>query len=163
MTRDNLKAAFAGDAWAHLRGLAFGEVAEGENRPDRVRLFRPTASRPAGPRHSHFRQRGPVRAPLDNVQEAIDGGACGVAEMGAAYHAVAALPKEKGKVGSAHAPAAEQVHAGLFTRARKSALAEENAQVGKVHGCAVSGHTVAGKAPERRPICQAPRAKGNVS
>jgi len=101
-----------------------------------------------------------VRTSPDNLAEAIAGETFEVDEMYPAYHAVAELQGEKGAIRSTHyALEAEKVHAAMYANARESALAEKDIAVGKIQICTVCGYTVEGEAPERCPICQAPRAK----
>lgn len=163
MTEDNLRAAFAGEAQAHMRYLVFAEVAEGEKRPNLARLFRAIAYAEEVHATNHLRELGLVRTSPDNLQEAIAGETFEVTEMYPAYHAVAEIQGEKGAVRSTHyALEAERIHAAMYATARESALAGKDVKVGKVSVCAVCGHTVEGEAPERCPICQAPRAKFKV-
>jgi rubrerythrin len=160
MTEDNLKTAFAGESQAHMRYLIFAEVAEEEKRPNLARLFRAIAYAEQVHATNHLREVGLVRASPDNLAEAIAGETFEVEEMYPAYHAVAELQGEKGAVRSTHyALEAEKIHAGMYTKARESVLAGQDVPLGRVHVCAMCGHTVEGEAPERCPICQAPRAK----
>ncbi len=160
MTEANLKDAFAGESQAHMKYLIFAEVAAEEGRPNLARLFRAIAYAEQVHATNHLRELGLVRTSPDNLAEAIAGETFEVEEMYPAYHTVAELQGEKGALRSTHyALEAEKIHAAMYTRARESALAGKDAQVGKVHVCAICGHTVEGEAPERCPICQAPRAK----
>jgi rubrerythrin len=160
MTEANLKDAFAGESQAHMKYLVFAEVADAEKRPNLARLFRAIAYAEQVHATNHLRELGLVRTSPDNLQEAIAGETFEVEEMYPAYHAVAELQGEKGAVRSAHyALEAEKIHAAMYATAREWALAGEDAKIGKVHVCAVCGHTVEDTAPERCPICQAPRAK----
>lgn len=160
MTEANLKDAFAGESQAHMRYLIFAEVAEEEKRPNLARLFRAIAYAEQVHATNHLRELGLVRTSPDNLQEAIGGETFEVGEMYPAYHAVAELQGEKGAMRSTHyALEAEKIHAAMYAKARESALAGKDVQVGRIQICAVCGHTVEGEAPERCPICQAPRAK----
>jgi len=160
MTEANLKDAFAGESQAHMRYLIFAEVAEEEKRPNLARLFRAIAYAEQVHATNHLRELGLVRTSPDNLAEAIAGETFEVDEMYPAYHAVAELQGEKGAIRSTHyALEAEKVHAAMYANARESALAEKDIAVGKIQICTVCGYTVEGEAPERCPICQAPRAK----
>lgn len=160
MTESNLKDAFSGESQAHMRYLIFAEVAEEEKRPNLARLFRAIAYAEQVHATNHLRELGMVRTSPDNLTEAIGGETFEVGEMYPAYHAVAELQGEKGAMRSTHyALKAEKIHASMYTRARESALAGTDITVGKIQICRVCGHTVEGEAPERCPICQAPRAK----
>lgn len=158
MTEANLRDAFAGESQAHMRYLVFAEVAEGERRPNLARLFRAIAYAEQVHATNHLRELGLVRTSPDNLATAIAGETYEVEEMYPAYHAVAELQGEKGAVRSTHyALEAERIHGAMYTKARESALAGKDVQVGKIQVCVVCGHTLEGEAPERCPICQAPR------
>lgn len=160
MTEANLKDAFAGESQAHMKYLVFAEVADAEKRPNLARLFRAIAYAEQVHATNHYRELGMIRTGPDNLAVAIAGETFEVDEMYPAYHTVAELQGEKGAVLSTHyALEAERIHAAMYTKARESALAGTDVQIGKVHVCAVCGHTVEDTAPERCPICQAPRAK----
>lgn len=160
MTEANLKDAFAGESQAHMRYLAFAEVADGEKRPNLARLFRAIAYAEQVHATNHLKELGMVRTSPDNLQEAIGGESFEVDEMYPAYHAVAELQGEKGAMRSMHyALEAEKIHAAMYTKARESALTGKDVQAGRIQICVVCGHTVEGEAPERCPICQAPQAK----
>jgi len=160
MTEANLKDAFAGESQAHMKYLVFAEAADAEKRPNVARLFRAIAYAEQVHATNHLRELGLIRTSPDNLQEAMAGETFEVDEMYPAYHAVAELQREKGAVRSTHyALEAERIHAAMYAQARERALVGEDLKIGKVHVCAVCGHTVEDHAPERCPICQTPRAK----
>jgi len=160
MTEGNLGDAFAGESQAHMRYLIFAEVADGENRPNLARLFRAIAYAEQVHATNHLRELGLVRTTPDNLGEAFAGETFEVDEMYPAYLKVAELQGEKGAVRSTrYALEAEKIHAAMYTKARESALAGQDVKLAKIHICAVCGHTAEGVAPERCPVCQAPRDK----
>ncbi|MBC7093558.1 rubrerythrin family protein, partial [Candidatus Bipolaricaulota bacterium] len=125
-----------------------------------ARLFRAIAYAEQVHATNHYRELGMVRASPDNLQVAIDGETFEVDEMYPAYNTVAEFQGEKGAVRSTHfALEAEKIHAAMYAKARQSALTGKDVQVGKVQICAVCGYTAEGEAPERCPICSAPRDK----
>jgi len=160
MTEDNLKSAFAGQSQAHMRYLIFAEAAEAEGRPNVARLFRAIAYAEQAHATNHYRELGMIRTSPENLQVAINGETFEVEEMYPAYLSVAQLQEEKGAERAFHyALEAEKIHAAMYQKAREAALAGKDVQIGRIHICPVCGYTVEGEAPERCPICQAPRAK----
>ncbi|MCS7241008.1 MAG: rubrerythrin family protein, partial [Candidatus Bipolaricaulota bacterium] len=96
MTEENLKAAFAGQAQAHMRYLIFSEAAEREGKPNLARLFRAIAYAEQVHATNHYRELGMVRASPENLDAAIAGETYEVEEMYPAFIAVAELQKESG-------------------------------------------------------------------
>ncbi len=160
MTEDNLKSAFAGQSQAHMRYLIFAEAAEAEGRPNVARLFRAIAYAEQAHATNHYRELGMIGTSPENLQVAINGETFEVEEMYPAYLSVAQLQGEKGAERAFHyALEAEKIHAAMYQKAREAALAGKDVQIGRIHICPVCGYTVEGEAPERCPVCQAPRAK----
>lgn len=160
MTEENLKSAFAGESQAHMRYLIFADVAEGERRPNLARMFRAIAYAEQVHATNHYRVLGNISESAQNLQVCIDGENFEVAEMYPAYHAVAKLQGEKGAEQSTHAALeAEKIHAAWYTEAQQTVKADGDIKVGDIRICSVCGHTLEGEAPERCPICGAPREK----
>ncbi len=160
MTEENLKAAFAGESQAHMRYLAFAEVAEKEGKVNTARLFRAIAYAEQVHATNHLRELGGITDTPDNLQEAISGETFEVEEMYPAYDAVAKLQGESGATRSIHyALEAEKIHAELYKQAKQAAEAGKDVEIGKVYICPVCGYTAAGAAPDKCPVCGAPRDK----
>jgi rubrerythrin len=163
MTEDNLKAAFAGESQAHLRYLIFADKAEKEGRPNIARLFKAIAYAEQVHATNHYNALAMVRSSGENLQIAIDGETFEVEEMYPAYLAVAEIQKEGGAQRSFHgALEAEKIHAGLYHRARQAVDRGEDLALGDVYICEVCGYTGEGEAPQRCPICNAPRDKFKI-
>lgn len=160
MTKANLEAAFAGESQAHMKYVIFANEAEKEGFPQVARLFRAIAYAEQVHATNHLRALGGVGESPANLQVAIDGETFEVEEMYPAYKAVAELQEEKGAVRSTHyALEAEKVHAGMYQKARQAVLAGKDVEVGDIYICDVCGWTLEGEAPDRCPICGAPRDK----
>ena len=56
-----------------------------------------------------------------------------------------------------HAMAVEEVHHGLFSEGLKALHANKDLPLAPMYVCSVCGFTVAGEAPDKCPICGAPR------
>jgi rubrerythrin len=160
MTQENLNNAFAGESQAHMKYLIFANVAEEEGRPNLARMFRAIAFAEEVHATNHYRVLGHINASAANLQSCIDGETYEVEEMYPAYHAVAQLQGEKGAEQSARfALEAEKIHAAMYTEAKQRVEADGDIRIGTVNICSVCGYTVEGEAPERCPVCGAPRER----
>ncbi|MCD6394482.1 MAG: rubrerythrin family protein, partial [Planctomycetes bacterium] len=61
-----------------------------------------------------------------------------------------------------NAMAVEQVHYSLYLHAIEKVKQGEDMSAQKIYVCAVCGNTVLGEAPERCPVCGAPKAKFDI-
>ena len=160
MTEGNLKAAFAGESQAHMRYLAFADKAEREGFPNVARLFRAISFAEQAHATSHLRTLGGIGGTVENLTEAIGGETYEVDEMYPAFAAVAELQEEKSALRSMnYALEAEKIHAAMYQEARQSVQSGQDVKLGTVHICEVCGYTVEGEAPDRCPICNAPKEK----
>ncbi len=160
MTESDLLAAFAGESQAHMKYINFAQHARKEGFPNIARLFEAIAYAELVHASNHLRELGHLQGSASNLQAAIDGETYEVEEMYPAYSVVAELQGEKGAQRSIHyALEAEKIHAGLFAQARSAVLSGQDIGAATVHICEVCGHTVMGDAPERCPVCGAPKAR----
>lgn len=160
MSRSNLEAAFAGESQAYTRYTIYADKAEKEGLPEVARLFRAIARAELIHATSHLRVLGGINQSEENLQEAINGETYEVDEMYPAFQAVAELQEEKAALRSHRfAYEAEKVHAGMYERARQAVMAGKDVEVGPIHICEVCGWTVEGEAPDRCPLCGAPKDK----
>jgi len=158
MTEGNLKAAFAGESQAHMRYLIFADQAEKEGKSNLARLFWAIAYAEQVHATNHYRELGLIGDSPSNLQQCINGENYEAEEMYPAYDAVAKLQGESGATRSIHyALEAEKIHAGMYRKAKKEADAGKDVEIGKVYICPVCGYTVEGEAPDKCPVCGAPR------
>ena len=154
MTKENLKAALAGESQAHIKYLAFAAKAEKEGKPNVARLFTAIAYAEQVHAINHFKELGGVGSTVDNLGAAIAGETFEVDEMYAAYLSVADLQGEKGaKRSMTYAIEAEKIHAEMYGDAKKAAEAGEDIDIGQVYICPVCGFTHIGEPPDRCPVC----------
>ncbi len=155
-TIDNLKEAFAGESQANRRYLAFAKKADEEGYPQVARLFRAAADAETVHAHAHLRALGGVGTTADNLKEAIGGETHEFKEM---YPKMIEEARAEGnssaELSFANANAVEEVHAGLFQKYLDNLDGNETVDV---YVCQVCGNTVEGEAPDRCPICGAPKA-----
>lgn len=157
MTESDLSAAFAGESMAHMRYTIFAERAEEEGYANIARLFRGIAYAERAHARNHLEALEQIRGSADNLQVAIDGETYEKDEMYPAYFEVAKLQKEKGAQRSiVYALRAEEVHAGLYSEAKRMVDGGRDWAIGPVAICSVCGHTIIGDAPDRCPVCGQP-------
>jgi rubrerythrin len=160
MTRANLQAAFAGESQAHLRYTVFAEKAEREGLPNIARLFRAASLSERIHATNHLRALGGIGDVVKNLETALNGENFEIAEMYPAYIEVATAQEETGARRSMdQALSAEKVHSRLYERAKEAAAAGKDAELGALYVCEACGFTMEGEAPDRCPICGAPRSR----
>ncbi len=158
MTEDNLRQAFSGESQAHMRYLIFADQAEKEGKVNLARLFRAIAYAEQVHATNHYRELGEIKDSPGNLQTCIDGETFEVEEMYPAYKKVAELQGEKGAVRSTnYALEAEKIHAEMYKQAKQEAEEGKDVAIASVYICPVCGYTVEKDAPEKCPICSAPR------
>jgi len=154
MTEKALNEAFAGESMAHMKYLAFADIAEREGYPKVAKLFRAIAYAEQVHAINHARNLGLLKKTLENLQEGIDGEHFEINEMYPAYDAVAKLQEEKGAQRSIfYAVEAEKIHEELYKMALKEVAAGNDVDIEDVYICPVCGHTHIGKPTEKCPIC----------
>jgi rubrerythrin len=154
-TMDNLKEAFAGESQANRKYLAFAKKADDEGYAQVARLFRAAADAETVHAHAHLRVMKGVGGTGENLKQAIEGE---TAEFKSMYPRMIEEAKADGEDAAyqsfANANAVEEIHAGLYQKALDNLGSNE--EVG-YYVCQVCGNTVEGEAPERCPICGAPK------
>ena len=159
-SKDDLKAAFAGESQAHVKYLIFGDKAEKEGHDNVARLFRAASYAEQIHATSHLRTMGGIGSTVENLTEAIGGETYEVDEMYPTFVAVADLQGEKAAVRShTWALEAEKVHADLYTKAKAAVEAGQDAEIGQVYVCSVCGWTGEGEPPHECPLCKAKKEK----
>lgn len=160
MTKEALEKAFAGESMAHMKYLAFSQVAEKEGKPNIARLFRAIAYAEQVHATNHARELGYIKDTAENLVSAKAGEDFEITEMYPVYNNMAQFQKEKGAVRTTHyALEAEKIHSTMYGAAHKLAVKGEDIQIGVIGICPVCGHTVEGKIPAKCPICNAPGKK----
>ncbi len=160
MTKGNLQAAFAGESQAHMKYLAFAEMAEREKLPNVARAFRAAAYAEEKHATNHLRALSGIGKTLANLEAAFAGETFEINEMYPAYIEVAKAQEEKRALGSMEdALAAEKVHAALYAKARAAVAAGKDVESGALWVCDVCGFTGEGEPPEKCPICGAVHTK----
>ncbi len=160
MTKEFLKAAFAGESQAHMKYLLFAEKAEQEGYPNIARLFRAIAYAEQVHALNHLNALGMLGNTVANLEMGIQGETFEVQEMYPAYKAVAELQDEKKAVRSTSwALEAEKIHAELYTAAKEKVAAGKDIDLGTVYICPVCGYTTVDHVPDKCPLCNVPGEK----
>lgn len=154
-TKENLEKAFAGEAQAHFRYLAFAEQADKDGFPGIARLFRAAAKAETVHGLSHLRVLGTVKGTKENLEAAVEGETFEFKKMYPPMVRDAADEKEtEARYSLEYAMSVEMVHAKLLKKA-----AEDLTGADAYYVCPICGHTVADKAPNKCPYCGADASK----
>ena len=157
-TTDNLDAAFAGESQANRRYLFFAEKADEEGNKQIAWLFRAAAAAETVHARNHLRALDGIGASADNLRAAVAGEHHEFTEMYPGFIAQAeADANATARRSFDLANRVEQIHHGLFAAALGRLEAGEAVAERPFFVCDVCGNTVEGEAPERCPICGAPR------
>ena len=157
-TSENLQAAFAGESQASRKYLYFAEKAEEEGYKQIARLFRAASDAETVHARNHLKVMQGVKSTRDNLKDAISGENYEFTEMYPTFIKQAEAEGDKKAKGSFDlANKVEQIHHRLYQSAltmleKGQAMTEKS-----VYVCQVCGNTVEGEAPDRCPICGAPK------
>jgi rubrerythrin len=159
-TADNLRSAFAGESQANQTYTAYAKKADIEGYPQIARLFRAAAAAEQVHAQAHLRVLDQVKGTGENLQSAIAGEA---SEFTAMYPGFVSEAEAEGNddavMSFKNALAVEKIHHRLYSEALKSLDAGSDLSPSPIFVCGVCGNTVPGEAPEKCPICGAPRKR----
>ena len=157
---DNLKSAFAGESQANRRYLAFARRAEEEGFSQVAKLFRAAAEAETIHALNHISIVGEVKSTAENLGTAVTGETF---EFKTMYPEYLATAKKEGNMQATWsfnvANKVEQIHANLFERAAEALKSGKQPPSVDYFVCGVCGNTVEGEAPDKCPICGAPKTK----
>jgi len=159
-TKDNLKSAFAGESQANRRYTAFARKADEEGYPQIARLFRAAAEAETVHALNHLKIIGETKSTVSNLETAISGETFEFRSMYPEYLKTAQEENDKQAVWSFDvANKVEQIHANLYGKAVEALKSGKELAKINYYICSVCGNTVENAAPEKCPICGAPRNK----
>ena len=160
MTEENVKAALAGESQAHVKYAAFAWKAETEKLPNIARAFKANSYAEQVHATNYVRTLGALGTTKDNLEAAVGGESFEIEEMYPAYIVVAQAQGEKtAGIYLNAALAAEKVHAGMYKAAREAVAAGRDIEYKPIHVCGMCGFTMEGDAPDKCPVCGAPKDK----
>jgi len=157
-TRDNLETAFAGESQANRKYLFFAEKAEQEGHKQVAKLFRAAADAETAHARNHLKVMQGIKSTRENLLAAKGGEHHEFTEMYPGFIKQAeAEGEDKAKDTFDLANQVEQIHHGLFTAAMSKIEQGETIGEKPIYVCQYCGNTVEGEAPEKCPVCGAPR------
>jgi rubrerythrin len=157
-TTENLKAAFAGESQANRTYLAFAKKADEDGHAQVAKLFRAAAAAETVHAHNHLRTLGSVKSTRDNLQAAIGGEHHEVVSMYPDFIKVAEAEGQKAALNTFKwAWEVEKTHEALYQKAL-AALGQEGESF-DYYVCRVCGHTHERVAPDKCPVCNAPKTQ----
>ena len=158
-TQENLQDAFAGESQANRRYLFFADRAEKEGHLQIARLFRAVAEAETVHSHKHLEVMGGIKSTRENLEIAIGGEHHEFTQMYPGFIEQAKSENnERAEIGFTWANKVEEIHHGLYQQARKTLEAGQQLKNEPYFVCQGCGYTVAGEAPEKCPVCGAPRS-----
>jgi len=157
---DSLKNAFAGESQANRRYLAFARKAEEEGLTQVAKLFRAAAEAETVHALNHLSILREIKSTAENLDTAVSGETIEFKKMYPEYISIAKKEKNSQATWSFDvANKVEEIHAGLFSKAIEAIKNKKELTEIDYYVCSVCGNTVEGKAPEKCPICGAPKTK----
>jgi rubrerythrin len=157
-TKDNLQTAFAGESQANRKYLFFAERAEQEGYKQIARLFRAAADAETVHARNHLKVMQGTKSTGENLLAARGGENYEFTEMYPGFIKQAeAEGNNKARDSFDLANKVERIHHGLFDAALSKIEKSETIGEKPIYVCQYCGNTVEGEAPEKCPICGAPR------
>lgn len=159
-TEKNLKEAFAGESQANRKYLAFSKKAEDEGYKQVARLFRAAADGETRHAMNHFDVMGGVKKTEENLQEAIKGEHYEFTTMYPSFIKQAEKEGNKKAVETFdEADQVEKIHHALYKKALEMVKQGKDMPKEEYWVCQHCGNLIAGKLPEKCPICQYPKTQ----
>ena len=157
-TEENVLAAFAGESQANRKYLFFADQADKEGHSQIARLFRAAADAETAHARNHLKVAKGVKSTKENLQAAIGGENHEFTEMYPGFIKQAeADGADDAKESFDLANQVEEIHHGLFTDFFNKLDQGANIEDQPIHVCQYCGNTVEGEAPEKCPVCGAPK------
>ncbi len=157
-TKENLELAFAGESQANRKYLFFADKADEEGNKRIARLFRAAADAETVHARNHLRVMQGIKSTKENLIAAIGGENHEFTEMYPAFIKQAQTEGEKKAVDSFDlANKVEQIHHRLYQDALDRLERGKTMELKPFYVCQYCGNTVEGEAPEKCPVCGAPK------
>lgn len=159
-TVENLKDAFAGESQANRRYLAFAKKADEDGLAYVAKLFRAAAHAETVHALNHLRIIGEIKTTAENLETAVSGETFEFDKMYPEYIRIAdSEGNAKAKWSFRVANQVEKIHAGLFSKTADNLKSGKDVADVDYFVCEVCGNTVENEAPDRCPICMAPKKR----
>lgn len=155
-----LHSAIADEAQAAHRFLVYAKKAITEGHPQVATLFRALAAAETVHTANHLRNTGEIRTTSDNLTRSIAEETRVVSTL---YPQYLARVKKEGNVGAewslSVATQVEQIHVQLLQQTFQALKTQKPLPIVVYYVCQVCGHTIQEIAPDKCPICMAPRSQ----
>jgi rubrerythrin len=151
-------AAFAGESQANRKYLFFADKAEEEGHKQVARLFRAAADAETVHARNHLKVSGEIKSTTDNLQAAVGGENHEFTVMYPDFIKQAEAENAKEAKESFNlANQVEEIHHGMFSAFLSKVEKGETIKEQPIYVCQYCGNTVEGEAPEKCPVCGAPK------
>ena len=159
-TTDNLKEAFAGESKASTTYLAFARKADQEGQPQVAKLFRAAALAETFHARNHLDVMEGIKATQENLQAAIAGENMEHVKMYPEF-IEEANREQKPKAARTFdfARKVEIMHEGLYKAALDAVKSGGKPEATDYFVCQICGASIEGGAPDKCPVCGAPKAQ----
>jgi rubrerythrin len=158
-TQENLQAAFAGESQANRSYLFFVDKADKDGYPQVARLFRAAADAETIHARNHLRTVGGIKSTRENLEAAIGGEHHEFTTMYPGFIKQAKAENNKpAETTFDWANQVEEIHHGLYQEALKALDAGQPLKDEPYFVCQGCGNTVGGEAPDKCPVCGAPKS-----
>lgn len=159
MTKKFLEDAFAGESMAHMKYLIFAEDAEKKGLKNLANAFKAIAYAEFVHAKNHFKVLKKLGDTPDNIQSCIAGETFEIDEMYPVYNETAKLQGEKeAQISTHYALEAEKIHAEMYKKALNLVNEGKDYDAEKIYICPVCGYTAENVAPDKCPVCGAPKS-----
>ncbi len=157
-TQDNLKEAFAGESQANRSYLFFSEKADKEGHSQIARLFRAAAEAETVHARNHLNVMKGIGCTADNLKAGMEGEHHEFTSMYPAFiDQTATDGDDKARESFDYANQVEEIHYGLYKEALDALEADKKMGDAPYYVCQGCGNTVLSEAPDKCPICGAPK------
>jgi rubrerythrin len=155
-----LHSAIADEAQAVQRFLVYAKKAISEGQPQVATLFRALAAAEAVHTANHLRNTGEIRTTSGNLTRSI---AEETRVASILYPQYLARAQNEGNLGAewslSVATQVEQIHVQLLKQVVQALQTQKSLPIVVYYVCQVCGHTIQETAPDKCPICMAPRSQ----
>ena len=156
--KENLEFAFDGESQANRKYLFFAEKAETEGQKRVARLFSAAAEAETVHARNHLKVMQGIKSTRENLQTAIGGENHEFTEMYPQFIKTANNESEKKAADSFDlANKVEKIHYSLYQEALANLEKGTVREPKPFYVCQVCGNTVEGEAPDKCPVCGAPK------
>ncbi len=157
-TDDNVRDAVAGESQANRKYAVFAEKAAAEGFPNVAKLYRAASEAEAIHARRLLFVLNAVGRTEENLKRSIEGETYEFTTMYPGFVAEAeGERRNEAAIVFTHAMKAEEVHAERYRQALESVREGRDLDAGAIYLCPVCGNIEIGAAPERCPVCGAPR------